>query len=74
MPTCRHCDRSVLARNMCGMHYARVRRLGTHELPKGVRLCRPSELVLDILVNPDIGPFTKEDGEVVIDAAGKRLR
>jgi arsenate reductase len=33
--------------------------------PKGVRLCRPSELVLDILPNPDIGPFTKEDGEVV---------
>jgi arsenate reductase len=41
---------------------------------KGVRLCRPSELVLDILANPDIGPFTKEDGEVVIDSAGKRLR
>lgn len=36
--------------------------------PCGVRLCRPSELVLDILPNPDIGPFTKEDGEVVIDA------
>jgi len=33
--------------------------------PRGVRLCRPSELVLDILPNPDIGPFTKEDGEVV---------
>lgn len=32
---------------------------------KGVRLCRPSELVLDILPNADIGPFTKEDGEVV---------
>ncbi|ASW05408.1 MULTISPECIES: arsenate reductase (glutaredoxin) [unclassified Rhizobium] len=32
---------------------------------KGVRLCRPSELVLGILPNPDIGPFTKEDGEVV---------
>ena len=32
---------------------------------KGVRVCRPSELVLDILPNPDIGPFTKEDGEVV---------
>jgi arsenate reductase len=31
----------------------------------GVRLCRPSELVLDILPNSDIGPFTKEDGEVV---------
>ena len=33
--------------------------------PKGVRLCRPSEVVLDILPNPDIGDFTKEDGEVV---------
>ncbi|AYG57922.1 arsenate reductase (glutaredoxin) [Rhizobium jaguaris] len=32
---------------------------------KGVRLCRPSELVLDILQNSDIGPFSKEDGEVV---------
>ncbi|GES42846.1 arsenate reductase [Rhizobium dioscoreae] len=32
---------------------------------KGVRLCRPSELLLDILPNPDIGPLTKEDGEVV---------
>ncbi|GLQ08157.1 arsenate reductase [Devosia yakushimensis] len=41
--------------------------------PKGVRLCRPSELVLDILPNPDIGPFTKEDGEVIIDQDGKRL-
>lgn len=41
--------------------------------PKGVRLCRPSELVLDILHNPDIGPFTKEDGEVIIDQDGKRL-
>ncbi|MBF0679804.1 MAG: arsenate reductase (glutaredoxin) [Devosia sp.] len=42
--------------------------------PKGVRLCRPSELVLDLLKNPDIGPFTKEDGEVIIDANGKRLK
>jgi len=33
--------------------------------PKGVRLCRPSELVLDLLPNPDIGRFVKEDGEVV---------
>jgi arsenate reductase len=32
---------------------------------KGVRLCRPSEAVLGILPNPDIGTFTKEDGEVV---------
>ena len=35
---------------------------------KGVRLCRPSEKVLEILYNPAIGAFTKEDGEVV--AAG----
>ena len=41
--------------------------------PRGTRLCRPSELVLDILDNPDIGPFTKEDGEVVIDGEGRRL-
>jgi arsenate reductase (glutaredoxin) len=33
--------------------------------PKGTKLCRPSELVLDILENPHIGDFTKEDGEVV---------
>ena len=32
---------------------------------KGVRLCRPSEAVLDILPNPAIGRFVKEDGEVV---------
>ena len=41
------------------------------ETPKGVRLCRPSEAVLDILPNPDIGVFTKEDGEVVV---GKTTR
>ena len=41
--------------------------------PLGVRLARPSEAVLDILPNPDIGPFTKEDGEVVIDAEGRRV-
>ncbi|AEQ52352.1 arsenate reductase (glutaredoxin) [Pelagibacterium halotolerans] len=40
---------------------------------KGVRQCRPSELVLEILPNPDIGPFTKEDGEVIIDGNGKRI-
>lgn len=33
--------------------------------PLGVKLCRPSEVVLDILPNPSIGAFTKEDGEVV---------
>ncbi|MEQ1672484.1 MAG: arsenate reductase (glutaredoxin) [Hyphomicrobium sp.] len=41
--------------------------------PKGAKLCRPSEAVLDILPNPDIGPFTKEDGEVIIDEKGKRV-
>jgi len=40
---------------------------------KGTRLCRPSELVLDILPNPQQGAFTKEDGEVVIDAKGQRV-
>ena len=40
---------------------------------KGVRLCRPSELVLEILANPAIGAFTKEDGEVVM-AAGESPR
>lgn len=39
----------------------------------GTRLCRPSELVLDILP-PLAGAFTKEDGEVVTDAAGKRVK
>jgi arsenate reductase len=34
---------------------------------KGVRLCRPSERVLDLLPNPGIGRFVKEDGEVVGD-------
>lgn len=33
--------------------------------PKGTRLCRPSEAVLEILENPNFGSFTKEDGEVV---------
>ncbi|MEO6919923.1 MAG: arsenate reductase (glutaredoxin) [Collimonas sp.] len=42
--------------------------------PIGVRLCRPSELVLDILPLPQLGPFTKEDGEAVIDADGKRIK
>ncbi|MER8479528.1 arsenate reductase (glutaredoxin) [Mesorhizobium sp. M1163] len=41
--------------------------------PLGTMLARPSEAVLDILPNPDIGPFTKEDGEAVIDASGKRV-
>lgn len=42
--------------------------------PWGVRLCRPSETVLDILPLPQKGPFTKEDGERVLDERGQRLR
>ena len=42
--------------------------------PLGTRLCRPSETVLDILPSPDIGPFIKDDGEVVIDEHGRRVR
>jgi arsenate reductase len=41
--------------------------------PLGTRLCRPSELVLDILPNPQKGAFTKEDGEAVINAEGQRV-
>ena len=40
--------------------------------PLGTKLCRPSEAVLDILPNPDIGPFTKEDGEVVLAQDSRR--
>ena len=40
--------------------------------PKGVRLCRPSEAVLDLLP-PQQGEFRKEDGELVIDASGRRV-
>jgi arsenate reductase len=39
--------------------------------PRGVRLCRPSETVLDILPWAQLGEFRKEDGELVIDATGK---
>ena len=42
------------------------------ETPSGTRLCRPSELVLAILPNAPQAAFTKEDGEVVIDAGGQR--
>jgi arsenate reductase len=42
--------------------------------PLGVVLARPSEAVLDILPNSDIGPFTKEDGEVAVDGEGRRVR
>lgn len=41
--------------------------------PLGVRLCRPSEVVLDILPSPQVGAFTKEDSERVTDDAGKRV-
>jgi arsenate reductase (glutaredoxin) len=40
--------------------------------PLGTRLCRPSEQVLDILPNPQATPFSKEDGEVVINVQGNR--
>ena len=43
------------------------------ETAMGLRLCRPSELVLDILP-PVTRPFSKEDGEVVIDEFGRRVR
>ena len=42
--------------------------------PLGVKLCRPSEAVLDLLPSEGLKPFTKEDGEVVIDAEGRRVR
>jgi arsenate reductase len=41
--------------------------------PWGVKLCRPSEAVLDILPLPQKAPFAKEDGELVIDADGRRV-
>ncbi|MBL5903527.1 glutaredoxin-dependent arsenate reductase [Serratia fonticola] len=42
--------------------------------PLGTRLCRPSETVLDILPNPQIGALAKEDGEKVVDGSGKRIK
>ncbi|MGU5614346.1 glutaredoxin-dependent arsenate reductase [Aeromonas caviae] len=42
--------------------------------PLGTRLCRPSEVVLDILPDSQQGAFAKEDGEQVVDGQGKRLR
>ena len=42
--------------------------------PLGVRLCRPSELVLDILDQPQRAAFAKEDGEQIIDANGERVQ
>ena len=41
--------------------------------PLGVRLCRPSEAVLDILPATQRGEFRKEDGELVVDKAGRRV-
>lgn len=41
--------------------------------PLGVKLCRPSESVLDILPDAQQGAFAKEDGEPVVDAAGRRI-
>lgn len=41
--------------------------------PLGVRLCRPSEAVLDLLPAPQRGEFRKEDGDLVIDADGTRV-
>ena len=43
------------------------------ETPLGVRLCRPSEAVLDILPDPQRGAFAKEDGERVVDEQGSRI-
>ncbi|WP_168795998.1 arsenate reductase (glutaredoxin) [Paraburkholderia aromaticivorans] len=44
------------------------------ETPHGVRLCRPSEVVLDILPEAQNVPFTKEDGEIVVDEHGRRAK
>ena len=41
--------------------------------PLGVKLCRPSETVLDLLPAPQRGEFRKEDGELVVDSAGHRV-
>ena len=41
--------------------------------PKGVKLCRPSEAVLDLLDRLPPGPLAKEDGSLIIDASGERV-
>ncbi|HBU86594.1 MAG TPA: arsenate reductase (glutaredoxin) [Acinetobacter sp.] len=41
---------------------------------KGTRLCRPSEVVLEILDSQNLGYFAKEDGEVIIDEQGRRIK
>lgn len=40
--------------------------------PKGIRLCRPSELVLDLLDQMPVRPLYKEDGSLILDAGGNR--
>ncbi|CAI2023298.1 Arsenate reductase [Serratia fonticola] len=42
--------------------------------PLGTRLCRPSETVLDILPDPQIGALAKEDGEKIVDGSGQRIK
>ena len=46
---------------------------GTSRNTLGVKLCRPSEAVLEILPSPALAPFTKEDGEPVIDTGVRRV-
>jgi arsenate reductase (glutaredoxin) len=41
--------------------------------PRGVKLCRPSETVLELLQQPQRGEFRKEDGELVVDSGGNRV-
>ncbi|HEE6445287.1 TPA: arsenate reductase (glutaredoxin) [Acinetobacter baumannii] len=41
---------------------------------KGTRLCRPSEIVLDILDSQNLGYFAKQDGEIIIDEQGRRIK
>ncbi|RZM30285.1 MAG: arsenate reductase, partial [Sphingomonas sp.] len=41
--------------------------------PLGVKLCRPSEAVLDLLPGNQLGAFAKEDGQQVVDASGQRV-
>ena len=46
---------------------------GTSRNTLGVKLCRPSEEVLEILPSPALAPFTKEDGELGIDTGVRRV-
>lgn len=41
--------------------------------PRGAKLCRPSEVVLELLANPQLGAFSKEDGEAVVNDKGQRV-